>query len=127
MSFLPGPRVDRVRGKAPRSPTPRFSTAPPPHPASRSHDRLELMPGSLPAGWPETQPTSCTLTRGVAVCQHLAPRAPADEGSEVNWTRAPPGRAAGISPDTSAGVVCFGTLELQISGNADSNRNEAIL
>ncbi|CAI9154991.1 unnamed protein product [Rangifer tarandus platyrhynchus] len=61
MSFLPGPCVDRVRGKAPRSPTPRFSTAPPPHPAFRSHDHLELMPGSLPAGWPETQPTSSAV------------------------------------------------------------------
>lgn len=54
MSFLPGPCVDRVRGKVPRSPTPRFSTAPLPHPASRSHDHLERMPGSLPVGWPET-------------------------------------------------------------------------
>lgn len=41
--------------------------------------------------------------RGVAACQHPALRAPADEGSEVDWTRAPPGRAAGISPDASAG------------------------
>lgn len=45
----------------------------------------------------------------------------------MNWTRALPGRAAGISPDASAAVVCFGTLQLQISGNADSNGKEAIL
>lgn len=108
--------------RQPGAPSPFFSAAPLPHPASRPSDTLVPTPGPLAAGLtPISQalPHAFTVPGTTCSFRRVLP---------VNQTRPPPGRSHWQRPPCwcreGSGGACFGFLQLQITGNADSTRTE---